>query len=68
MLDDWKDRFLDVLKKTQNVKISVERAGVGRSTVYEQRAKNPQFKNLWDEARRGVIRGAQNSPPPIFFA
>lgn len=42
--------FLAALSETANVTASAKRAGLARTTVYEWRADNEQFKARWDAA------------------
>ena len=43
-------RFLEVLRRTNNVSRAAREAGIGVSTVYQHRAKNEAFRVQWDEA------------------
>lgn len=68
--------FLKSLASTGNVGLSVEAAGIGRSTVYEWREKDGTFAKEWDtaladasdvleaEARRRAVEGTQE---PVFY-
>lgn len=68
--------FLKSLASTGNVGLSVEAAGIGRSTVYEWREKDGTFAKEWDtaladasdvleaEARR---RAAEGTLEPVFY-
>ncbi len=42
--------FLESLADTCNVSESARRAGIGRRTVYEWKAADPVFSQLWDDA------------------
>ena len=42
--------FLKALAETCNVKLSTERAGMGHTSVYAVRHRDPAFARLWDEA------------------
>ena len=44
------DRFLEVLADTGNVMETCDILGVSRSTVYNRRAKDPEFAARWDQA------------------
>lgn len=49
--DKWKrQRFIDALALTCNVRMSVEYAGVFLSTVYRARTRDPVFAAQWREA------------------
>jgi hypothetical protein len=48
MEPDWELRFLAALVPYRNVSHACREAGVGRRTVYQHRARRPEFKRLWD--------------------
>jgi hypothetical protein len=43
-------KFLEVLATTGNVSRAAELAGVPRRTAYDQRERDPEFAQKWDEA------------------
>lgn len=47
---DWRDKFTQHLAKTGNVSKSARLAGVPRRTVYDERDKNPDFAQAWEDA------------------
>lgn len=48
---DWKDRFLDALSLTFNVRHACKMAVVARDTVYRHRNTDDKFRAAWDKAR-----------------
>ena len=50
MLEHWQEGFLSALRKTGNVRLSAQRAGVQFSTAYYHRRSNREFKMAWDGA------------------
>lgn len=51
-----KDAFISALNAHAcNVTQAVESAGVGRSTVYEWKEKDPEFRKKWEEAEESMI-------------
>lgn len=44
---DWQPDFLKALERTQMVSSACAAAGVARTTVYERRAKDPEFRAAW---------------------
>ncbi len=46
----WHPAFLEMLASTCNVRAACEAAKVHRSTAYEQRGNDPDFKRAWDVA------------------
>jgi hypothetical protein len=67
----WPAKFIEALAKTCNVARAARLAKVGRRTVYDRRAANPEFAAQWDEsikiggealefeARRRAIEGVK---------
>ncbi len=47
---DWKPAFLKALSDTANVRSSCQAAGIDRSTAYDHRASDPEFKAAWETA------------------
>jgi len=43
-------KFIDVLRRTNNVSHAAREAGIAVSTVYRYRAKVERFRTQWDEA------------------
>jgi len=67
--------FLDELSKCGNVKDACVAAGVGRRTVYDWRAKDPEFAQAWDSAldeaadtmeREAFRRAVEGTEKPVF--
>jgi hypothetical protein len=48
--EDWRDKFCEALSLTGNVRLSCIATGVGRSTAYDERKRNPDFAASWDSA------------------
>lgn len=46
----WVPAFLEALKRTMNVRVACEQAGVGYSTVYRRKARHKKFSRAWDRA------------------
>jgi hypothetical protein len=46
--EDWADRFLAVLRSA-TVSDAARAAGVGRSTVYDRRDRDAEFRQAWDD-------------------
>jgi hypothetical protein len=47
----WERAFLEALARLGTITQAAEEAGVDRSTVYDLRAKAPDFGAAWDDAR-----------------
>lgn len=47
---DTRQRFLDALVLTCNIKMSADHAGISHSTVYKTRTRDPVFAGQWREA------------------
>lgn len=47
----WRAKFLDMMSKTGNVKLSCMAARVSRHAVYKARTDHPDFADQWDDAR-----------------
>lgn len=47
---DWVDRWLSVFRDTGNVRLACHAAGVGRTTAYMLRVRDPEFALAWKEA------------------
>jgi len=74
--DDWRPRFLKAFAEHGLVIEAAAAAGVGRSTVYDERQKNESFALAWadieewtteemeHEARRRAVLGVDK---PVFF-
>lgn len=60
----WRAAFLRALRRTGNVTLSAERAGVDKSTVYLARKADAGFAGKWASA----VEAAQEAPPPSAFA
>ncbi len=45
---DWQDRFITAFAETGIVVDAAKAVGVGRSLVYAERDRNPDFKARWD--------------------
>ncbi|RMF70364.1 MAG: terminase [Alphaproteobacteria bacterium] len=43
-------RFLDVLRKSANVSAAARAVGMSRSSAYQLRRQDPEFRAAWDEA------------------
>jgi hypothetical protein len=59
-----------------SVAVAAQRAGVGRSTAYDWRARDPEFAKAWDEAietgtdvleDEAVRRAVHGTDEPVFF-
>lgn len=46
----WKDRFLETLKGSGNVRHACQAAGIDRGTAYDHRRLNEKFRLAWDDA------------------
>jgi hypothetical protein len=46
----WRERFIEVLSNTCNVRAACQAAGVNRATAYRLRERNEGFAKRWDEA------------------
>lgn len=74
--DDERARFLQALSDGLSVTGAATYAGIGRRTVYEMRARDPEFAEAWasayeagtdafeDEARRRAMQGTSK---PVFY-
>src|ERR1041384_1157727 len=52
-----RDRFLDALARGLSPTSAAVAAGIGRSTLYEDRRKDQQFARAWDDAaQQGIDR------------
>ena len=47
---DWKTKFLEKLRTSGNVGLSVKAAGVERSWPYKWRKAHPDFADAWEQA------------------
>jgi len=47
----WADRFIDALQATRSVTKACEAIGIGRTTVYQHRDRDDDFRSRWEEAR-----------------
>lgn len=50
MLEHWQEGFLEVLRRTGNVKTAADRAGVHRAVAYYHRRTKREFKLAWGAA------------------
>ncbi|MBV8966808.1 MAG: hypothetical protein JO191_11605 [Mycobacteriaceae bacterium] len=46
----WQDKFLADLAEHGNISRACRKAGIGRSTAYDERARSEEFERLWEEA------------------
>jgi len=46
----WRPIFLAVLRTRGRVRLACELSGVYRSTAYDQRHSDAEFRSQWDEA------------------
>ena len=51
----WAGRFLKSLAKTGNATLAAKATGISRRTVYDWRAKDPEFAATWDEALQEAV-------------
>lgn len=51
----WQSAFLIALSRMPNVSAACRSAGVALSTVYEQREREPAFREAWEEARKIAV-------------
>lgn len=70
---DWKSAFVEALRKTGNVKLSCEMAGISRKVAYETKGRDRDFGEEWldaldeatdtleAEARRRAIEGTERT-------
>lgn len=56
---EWKDVFLDRLKKSPNVSAAAKAVGYSRGHVYFVRDQDPEFAKAWKEALDCGIDGAE---------
>lgn len=47
---DWKERFLNALRRSPNVSAAARLAGYTRQRVYQLRDEDPDFAQAWDDA------------------
>lgn len=47
--------FITALKAEPNVTAAAEAAGIGRTTAYEWRVKDPEFAAAWDDALESAV-------------
>jgi hypothetical protein len=47
----WRAAFLNALRNSCNVLYACRAAGIGRTTVYDHRAKDAAFAQAWDTAK-----------------
>jgi DNA-directed RNA polymerase specialized sigma24 family protein len=52
---DWRQRFLEVIRSTGNVRLSAQAAGIDRSTPYVRARRDPTFAAAWAEAEQDAI-------------
>lgn len=52
---DWRDTFIDALRESPNVTDAAALSGRARSTVYEERDRDPAFKAAWEDAKESGI-------------
>jgi hypothetical protein len=45
-----RDKFLSVLARGGSTSLAAKKAGIGRTTAYELRARDEEFKQQWDDA------------------
>lgn len=58
----WREAFIDGLAIAANVSIAVEHAGVTRQLAYNERKRNPEFAQAWEDAlERAVDNLAQEA-------
>jgi hypothetical protein len=74
--DVWKPMFIEAMRKSGNITVSCEHAGVGRSTVYHALDKDPEFAaahreaiNISNEMLEAVARqrGQQGWDEPVYM-
>lgn len=72
---DWAPKFLEELKTTGMVSVACERAAVGRTTVYDRRDVDEEFRAAWDEVierttelmeREAYRRSVVGTDRPVF--
>lgn len=73
---EWHRPFLEALRRTCNVRVAAQLAGVHKATAYRHRERFPRFAERWDlavddavdtlelEARRRALMGTDK---PIFY-
>jgi hypothetical protein len=45
-----RDKFLSILARGGSTSLAAKKAGIGRTTAYELRARDEEFKQQWDDA------------------
>lgn len=50
MLEHWQEGFLEVLRRTGNVQLAADRAGITRQGAYYHRRRRRDFARAWDSA------------------
>jgi hypothetical protein len=50
MHPDWKDKFIEALRETGNVRVSSARAGIAIGTAYRFRKEEAEFARAWAKA------------------
>lgn len=46
----WKDKFLDAMRNTGNIRLSCLAAGVSRAVAMREKEADPEFSEMWDLA------------------
>jgi hypothetical protein len=55
----WQERFIEALAAAPNVSGACLLAGIGRTTAYEERKRNPAFATRWDETIEAALDVAE---------
>ena len=55
VLNGWKIKFTEALRKSGNVRAACQAAGIKRDTAYKARAKFPTFRTEWDHALADAV-------------
>lgn len=73
----WQERWLEAFRVEGTVKAACEAAGVGRTTVYEERQANEEFALAWHDIeeettemmeREAIRRAAEGVVEPVVSA
>jgi hypothetical protein len=51
----WKPAFLAELRRGATVSEACQASGIGRTTAYEARGRDPEFAARWDEAEEDAV-------------
>lgn len=57
----WQEHFLEQLRNGATVIDAAKAAGVKRATVNEERLRNPEFADRWDEIQANLLEEIENA-------